>query len=366
MSTISDDMLYLVLSLLISSTLVYSILPVAIRIAIEKEMVAQVEERSSHTVITPHVGGIAIAIAVYFTVLLLTPAGRWGTIQYLLAALMITVCVGVKDDLQPMRPYKKIIGLVAAIAIIVVRGGVRLESMYGLLGFTEAFPDWLSILVTIFTLLVITNAFNLIDGINGLLATVSCIATATFGVWFFVVDMPNLSLMAMATAGGLMAFLRFNVTPAKTFMGDTGSLFIGLLISIFTVKFIHANATGIIPEGYGFNNPIAVVVAILIIPLFDTIRVFSTRIARGRSPFQADRRHIHHLLIDYGYSHMQATAVLGLISLFFLSTVFVLDAYLGEHQLIFLEVMAAVLLTYWLHRASRRAVRMRSPNALLA
>ncbi len=353
-------MLALVLSFLMSFALVFSIMPAIVRIAVNKRLVALPEERSSHEKITPCIGGVPVFLGMLFTTLLLTPAGQWGTLQFILSSLVIVFMVGIKDDIEHLPAYKKIIGLVVAITIVITRGEVRLEQMYGLFGLDGDFPVWLSLPVSAFTLLVITNAMNLIDGINGLAATVGLIALICFGTWFFVVDVPYLGVLAMAAAGGLLAFLRFNVTPAQTFMGDTGSLVVGLTIGLLTIEFIDHCSTGDVPAQYAFNNPVAVAVGILIIPLFDTIRVFTTRILRGQSPMKPDRRHIHHLLIDLGYSHMKSTAILAITGLLFVSVVMALDPYFGLHQLLFLEICVALLLTYFLHRSATRERRSKA------
>jgi len=158
----------------------------------------------------------------------------------------------------------------------------------------------------------------------------------------------------MTTAGSLIAFLRFNVSPARTFMGDTGALVIGLLLGVMVIKFIDISSSGSIEAKFQFVNPIAVAVSILIIPLFDTIRVFTTRILRGHSPFEPDRRHIHHLLIDSGLDHMQATTVLGLTNMLFISTVFFLDDMMELHSLIALQLGVALLGTFFLHSNVRQ------------
>jgi UDP-N-acetylmuramyl pentapeptide phosphotransferase/UDP-N-acetylglucosamine-1-phosphate transferase len=251
------------------------------------------------------------------------------------------------------------VGLIVAISILVSRGEVQLHNMYGLFGSNGDFPEWLSLLISGFTLLVITNAFNLIDGINGLSGVVGTIASVTFGTYFFMVDEFYLGVLSMTTAGSLIAFLRFNVTPARTFMGDTGALVVGLLLGVMTIKFIDvASGPNLLPK-YTFANPIAVAVGIMIIPLFDTIRVFTTRILRGQSPFQPDRRHIHHLLVDSGLDHMQATTVLGLANMLFISLIFVLDDLLELHALIALQIGVALLATFFIHRNVRRVMAAR-------
>ncbi|SER45330.1 UDP-N-acetylmuramyl pentapeptide phosphotransferase/UDP-N-acetylglucosamine-1-phosphate transferase [Neolewinella agarilytica] len=347
-------MLTLVLSFLMSFALVYAICPAAIRIAQDKGLVADPVARSSHKKSTPIVGGIPIFIGIIFTSLLLTPHDEWKELQYILSAVVIVFMVGTKDDIENLSPLHKIGGLIIAIAILVSRGGVELQGMYGLFGLSTTFPTWACMIISGFTLLVITNAFNLIDGINGLAGTVGSICSITFGIWFFMVDQFYLGVLSMTTAGSLLAFLRFNMTPAKTFMGDTGSLVLGLLLGVMAVKFIDLGYSGEFPSKYRFDNPIAVAVGILIVPLFDTIRVFTTRALRGKSPLKPDRRHIHHLLIDSGYSHMEGSAILGIFNLLFISMVFYLDDKMGLHYLIGLELGLALLLTFFLHRNVRR------------
>jgi len=348
-------MLTLVLSFLMSFALVYAISPVAIRIAHDKGLVADPIARSSHKKSTPIVGGIPIFIGILFTTLLLTPHDEWKELQFILSAVVIVFMVGTKDDIESLSPLSKIGGLVIAIAILVSRGGVELQGMYGLFGMSNTFPTWACMVISGFTLLVITNAFNLIDGINGLAGTVGSICSITFGIWFFMVGEFYLGVLSMTTAGSLLAFLRFNMTPAKTFMGDTGSLVLGLLLGIMAVKFIDIGYSGEFPSKYRFDNPIAVAVGILIVPLFDTIRVFTTRALRGQSPLKPDRSHIHHLLIDAGYSHMEGSAILGIFNMLFISMVFYLDGKMSLHYLLGLEVGLALLLTYFLYRFARRS-----------
>jgi UDP-N-acetylmuramyl pentapeptide phosphotransferase/UDP-N-acetylglucosamine-1-phosphate transferase len=344
------DMLILVLSFFMSFALVFSISPSIIRIANEKGLVAKAVQRSSHKEPTPCVGGISIFMGIIFSTLLLTPQYQWQSLQYILGASVIVFMVGFKDDIEGLSAWKKMVGLIVAISILVFKGGVRLEGMYGLFGMETSFPEWLSMLVTGFTLMVIANSFNLIDGINGLAGVVGTITSVTFGIWFFMADQFYLGVLCMTTAGSLIAFLNFNISPARTFMGDTGALVIGLLLGVFTIKFISLNSGPDILPKYGFVNPVAVAVSIMIIPLFDTIRVFTTRIMRRQSPFKPDRRHIHHLLIDSGMDHMQATAVLGITNLTFISLLFYLDPIMELHVLISLQLFVALAATFFMHR----------------
>jgi UDP-N-acetylmuramyl pentapeptide phosphotransferase/UDP-N-acetylglucosamine-1-phosphate transferase len=167
------------------------------------------------------------------------------------------------------------------------------------------------------------NAYNLIDGVDGLAGSLGLMTTSLFGIYFFAANMPAYSLMAFAMAGSLLAFLVFNFNPAKIFMGDSGSLLLGLVNAILVIKFIAvADAPGAqIPVA----STVAVAVSILIVPLLDTLRVFSIRLAKGRSPFIPDRNHIHHLLLDRGMNHRYVT-----VTCVGLNAAFIVMAYFGR------------------------------------
>jgi UDP-GlcNAc:undecaprenyl-phosphate GlcNAc-1-phosphate transferase len=157
----------------------------------------------------------------------------------------------------------------------------------------------------LFTIVVITNSFNLIDGVDGLAGCLGLLTSAIFGFYFYKTGLVLYSLMAFSLSGSLVAFLIYNFSPAKIFMGDTGSLLIGLLNSIFVIKFISIADT---PSfGFPLESAPAIGFSILIVPLFDTLRVVGIRIINRRSPFSPDRNHIHHFLLDLGLSHKMVT-----------------------------------------------------------
>ena len=191
--------------------------------------------------------------------------------------------------------------------------------------------------------MVIINAFNLIDGINGLSGSISTLIALVLGTWFFLIGHVELAVVAFALAGSTIAFLKYNFTPARIFMGDTGSLLVGLICAILTIQFIEIHKT-LQGSVYAIQAVPAVAIGILILPLFDTLRVFITRILKGKSPLTADRNHIHHLLIDCGLSHMQATGVLVVTNIFFIYIVFSLQN-LGTFKLLLVIITVAISLT---------------------
>lgn len=339
------------LSFITSFTLTFVAIPSIINVARVKHLMDEPGERRSHSDSIPTLGGIGIFAGVIFSIVLWTPFGVFQDLQYILCAFVIIFLIGVKDDLVPMSPWRKLAGQLFAAFILVYKANVRLTSFYGLFGLT-LLPDWASYSISIFTILVIINAFNLIDGINGLTGSISTLISLVLGIWFFLVDRIDLAIVAFALAGSVLAFMRYNVTPAKIFMGDTGSLFVGLVCAILAIKFIEAHRE--LPDSiYAVNSAPAVAIGILILPLFDTLRVFIIRILRGHSPLSPDRRHIHHMMIDAGFSHMQATGIL-----IFSNIVFILIALkfqnLGNFMLLIIILGLALVLTAILHFYVRR------------
>jgi UDP-GlcNAc:undecaprenyl-phosphate/decaprenyl-phosphate GlcNAc-1-phosphate transferase len=295
-------MLYrLILSFLTAFLLTYLIIPSIINIAKLKKLTDEPDERRSHKRSIPTLGGIGIFAGVVFSIVLWTPFNVFGDLQYILCAFIIIFLIGAKDDIIPLTPYKKMMGLIIASCILVFKANIRITSFYGIF-FIEELPYFWSVLISLFTIIVIVNAFNLIDGINALGASLGILIASTYGAWFYLADQVVLSIISFALVGSLIAFLKFNLTPAKIFMGDTGSLLIGMVCAILSLSFIELS--------YREPNP-----------LYQMLRVFVVRIFSGKSPFSADRQHIHHLMLDAGLNHLQATGVLIAVNTMVLLTV---------------------------------------------
>lgn len=346
-----------ILSFFTAFALTYFAIPSIIHIAHRKNLCDEPGERRSHKVSTPSLGGIGIFAGVVFSIILWTPFSEFGSLQYILCAFIIIFLIGAKDDIIPISPYKKLMGQILAAAILVFKADVRLTGMYGMFGIFEL-PDIVSYVFSMFTILVIINAFNLIDGINGLSGSIGTLISVTMGTWFILTDQIVMAIVAFALAGAILAFLKYNVTPAKIFMGDTGALLIGLICSILAIQFIELNGALADTHPYKFNAVPAVTIGILILPLFDTLRVFLTRAMRGKSPLYPDRTHIHHLLLDVGLSHMQATSVLVLVNVAFIVLVFTLQQHLSNFLLMCLVLGLAGFMSGWLYFRVMRGKRV--------
>ncbi|GAB5551928.1 MAG: MraY family glycosyltransferase [Saprospiraceae bacterium] len=341
----------IVLCFVTAFSLTYFAIPPIITIALEKNLCDQPGERRSHITPTPSLGGIAMFGGILFSLLLWTPMEIFGNLQYIFCSFILIFLIGAKDDISPVAPSKKIGAQFIAAIILAFKSNIQLTSLYGLAGYHGPLPELVAGALSVFTILVIMNAFNLIDGINGLAGSVVALVTGTLGCWFYMAGHMEYTILAFSTTGAVLSFLRYNLTPAKIFMGDTGSLILGMICAILIIKFIDLNEALASDVAFRFDAIPVVAIGIMVIPLFDTLRVFTTRILRGKSPFEADRRHIHHLLIDYGLNHMQATGALIFINVLFIVLVFSLDKMLNMHLLLILILTLAGGATLWLHRA---------------
>lgn len=275
-------------------------IPVIIEVAKDKKLFDEPGERKVHKAVIPTLGGLGIFGGFIIATLIGVPPYAAAVLQYFMAAIMIIFFMGIKDDVLILTASKKFIGQLVAAGIVIKFGGIQITDMYGIMG-VHALTPTVSFLLTLFTIVVITNSFNLIDGVDGLAGSLGLLTSLIFGFYFYFSDEPLYAVLALSLGGSLVAFLIYNFYPAKIFMGDTGSLLIGLINSILVIKFITiaSSPSSAIP----LESAPALGFAILLVPLFDTLRVVSHRILNRRSPFCPDRNHIHHFLLDLGLSH---------------------------------------------------------------
>lgn len=259
-------------------------------------------DRKAHSQPIPSMGGIAIAGGMAAALILWFPFSRNTQEICFFLCLVVLLSLGIMDDVKNLSARYKFI-LQVGIASLMAVSGVRITSLSGLFGINEL-PLAAQYTFTVIAVVGVTNAFNLIDGIDGLAGGLGFISLVTLGILFTLNGDISMALVAFALAGGILAFLFYNFSPAKIFMGDTGSLMLGFVIAILCIRLMQSN----IHTGKPVINNIPVfVLGIVFIPVFDTIRVFAVRIWNGKSPFTADNTHIHHLLTHGGASHSQAT-----------------------------------------------------------
>lgn len=335
-------MLLILASLLTSFLITFFAIPSIIRIAEIKHLFDEPDERKMHKTRVPTLGGLAIFAGMIFSITFWSRQKEIVELQYIISSIIILFFVGMKDDLFNLVHYKKLGGQLLAAFILVHWGGIRVTSFFGIFGVLDL--DFISSYVfSIFTMVVITNSINLIDGIDCLAGSVGVIASIFFGAWFFQMEHYQYVILSASLMGSLIAFLYYNRTPAKIFMGDTGSLMVGIVLSILAIKFIEMNRVLPLTDSAKIRGIPVMTISILIIPLFDTLRVFSIRILQGRSPFHPDRNHIHHLLIDLGFSHVKATGMLIGFNLLMIGFAYYMQGIRSE------IVLALILLTCMLN-----------------
>lgn len=317
-------MVLLILVFITAFVVVLYATPALIKVAILKNLIdLPSEERKIHKRAIPTIGGIIIYAATLFSFSLwfyIDELHEYSQIynavkefKILIATSLVLFFVGVKDDIIGTAPVKKLFAHVVVGLILILMGDIRITGLHGVF-FVEKIPEWGSIFLSLFTYIVVVNAMNLIDGVDGLAAGVGFLAATFFGTWFVFANEYTMASLSFALAGSLLGFLVFNFSPAKIFMGDSGSLIIGMFIYVLSVKLIEYPVQKLDNFWVHISNPIFAIAA-LIYPLTDTLRVFIIRTVKGQSPFSADRNHIHHRLIDCGYSHTKTVIVIYLFSI---------------------------------------------------
>jgi len=318
------------------------IIPRVVKVALKRHLTDLPSLIKIHKKEVPTLGGIGIYAGFVFGFLLTVDGSMMGVSYFTVSTLMLFF-VGLKDDLIGVSARKRIIAEIIAALIIVYFTDIQLTSFNGFLGIYEI-PVWLTYVSTIFIIVVIINSVNLIDGIDGLAASTGIIAAITFGIWFWLLDDVGFTIMAAALTGALTAFLFYNLSKGKNkiFMGDTGSLVLGFVLAILAIRFngISSGANAV----YSLQSAPVVSIGILIVPLFDTLRVFTIRVLKGQSPFVGDNRHIHHMMLRAGYSHKRSTFYISMAHILIVLTAFLLDP-IGIFWLTAVLLILCVLLT---------------------
>ncbi len=290
-------------------------IPKIIRVSYKKGLMASPGERSSHKKRTPNLGGVAI----FYSITIMSSICAYelfSTYIFLFAAIIILFFIGLMDDILVVAPDKKFYAQIIAALMISVGSNIRIGHFFGIFGI-EILPYWFSIFFTVFIFIFLINAYNLIDGIDGLASGVAILACGAFIFTFWRLGSINypMVVLALTIIGSLLAFLRFNFSKKyKIFMGDTGSMIIGFLLSFMGIKFLNLFLLQS-PFGtplYHLQSAPAIVIAILSIPIIDTISVSIMRMWKGHSPFKADKNHIHHRYLQLGFSHKQVSIIMVL------------------------------------------------------
>ncbi len=293
-------------------------MPMVLKIARAKNFVVKPNKRMCHTGAVPNIGGIDIFVSFILTYLLFEYDNLLHS-QYIFIGIFLILVVGFVDDLVDLSPGWKLSGELLAGLFMIVLADIRITNLHGLMGIHEI-PDAVSYLLSFFIYIGVINALNLIDGVDGLASGLGMVYCLFFAVYFQLIGEIHLSVLAYSLIGSLMVFFLYNVfgrSRRKIFMGDSGSLLLGYMITFFVFRFCELNAAHQGPEQYHMSAAPAVAICVLAVPLFDTLRVMFTRIKKGVSPFSADKNHIHHLLLRIGLTHIQVSMILISLTILF-------------------------------------------------
>lgn len=300
--------------------------------------------RKEHTMPIPTMGGFAIVAGMLMALILWFPfIANAPTISFFFSVVVL-LALGILDDLKDLSAKYKFV-VQTAVALLIAISGIRITSFEGFLGIYEL-PLYAQYTFTVLAIVGITNAFNLIDGIDGLAGGLGFMSLLVLGLFLTANGDANTALIAFALAGGILAFLYFNLNPAKIFMGDTGSLVLGFAISVLCIRLMQVNADAAQPV---LAHAPVFVLAVVLIPVFDTLRVFITRTIKGCSPFVADKTHIHHLLTNQGFSHGYAARVICFMHGLILFQVIWLQSLKQELAVILLLVFMTVVIVILKH-----------------
>lgn len=349
-------------------------LPEIQRICFQKKLFDPCDERKVHNGIVPRLGGVGFLPAMILSFLLVLSANlllqtslvstinassllEWALV---FSAVILLYLTGLADDLVEVRYRSKLLIQILA-AVLFTASGIWINDLHGLFG-VYAISPVIGIPLTIIIIVSVINAFNFIDGIDGLAAGIAMLAFLFFGITLIYLKLYVISIFTFAALGMLIPFFYYNIfgktsNHSKMFMGDCGSLTIGMLLAAIAVKVYHS--ASISPD----QSPRALVLgfSMLIVPMFDALRVVLLRLIKGRSPFKPDKSHMHHQLLNLGFSHKVVTLIMLTNAIFFGAIAFFLVPYLNVNLILGLVILLWVILDFLLRRRVRQ-VHSASPQ----
>lgn len=353
--------LYYITLFLVSLLSTWWIFKRVLRIAKLKNIVDNPDERKLQRVPIPVLGGVAVffGMSVAFAV-----AGLIHDVSNMFAmvcVMVIMLYVGIMDDIIGLTPKTRFVIEILVVLLLIYCNNYSIDNFHGLWGI-YTIPRWISVPLTVFACVGIINAINLVDGVNGLSSGYCIVTSLIFGFAFIITGDVSRASLAILAIGALIPFFFHNVfgKDSKMFIGDGGTLLMGTIISVFVINAIKSDSTIVMfmPANFGI---IPFTLALLVIPVFDTIRVMSARIVRGTSPFNPDKTHLHHLLLDLHFSHVGTTATEILFNLL------VVGAWYLSYKLgasidiqLYIVVFLGLAITFGFYRFARVQIRKQS------
>ncbi len=335
-------------------------LPEIIRIILGRKVVDVPGGRRLHVGNIPTMGGVAVFVGFMLSAFIWTPMEFFGEYKYMFFALIVLAITGIRDDMVELSSTIKFLIQIVATGVVVGLGEIYITSFYSL-GFDIIFPEWLSFAMTVFVIVGLTNSFNLVDGIDGLAGSIALLCTLFLGVWFYITGFTNIALLCAAMSGGIISFLCFNWHPAKIFMGDTGSLFIGFFCAVMLVTFLKVNEGLPSYADFKIDNSVSLAMVLFIYPIFDTSRIMIIRLMQKRSPFSPDKLHIHSLLLRLGLKHHQISLFVNAFSVLAIIICIALDDIVTDYVAIAVGLITCYLISLFISKRVEKFKAYRKP-----
>lgn len=333
---------WLIVTIALSFGISLGMVPVIIKIANQRKIADRPDtDRKIHSVSIPTLGGIAVFMAILIPFSASEYAAAIEGFGILTASLLILFAVGLIDDLIGLAAVEKLYAQIVAVGLTILAGGVYITFLNGFLGIYEI-PGWSGMLLTLLLMISIINGFNFIDGIDGLASTLGILICFFFGLIFYSAGLMHLAVLSWVTSAALAGFLWHNRPPAIIFMGDTGSLTVGFLIAWLSVNLLIASPE-YHPALLGQPFTPALLIAILIIPLYDFLRIFLLRLFKGKSPLNSDKNHIHHIVLDLTGSQKKVILIIAAVNLVFVALYLILAPLLSDMLVVILLLVLAAL-----------------------
>ncbi|WP_189362734.1 MraY family glycosyltransferase [Algibacter mikhailovii] len=340
-----------------SFSLVYYLIPKIIFMVNHHDLNEIPGERSAHVKATPTMGGLAFFVVLMVNMFLLKHMDLEQMGLNLTAALTLIFVIGLKDDLAVSTPRARLLIEILALFIILMHPTYHSTSFDGFLGFKQV-PTWLLDGIHIIIALTIINAYNLIDGVDGLASALGISMFSMLGFVFFSMGLNFYWLLCLGLIFMLLAFMRYNFSHwQKIFMGDTGSLIIGFCIAVLSLKFLTIETTAFSEFRFKIENRLFIIAAIVVVPLFDMLRVIGIRLLNRQSPFIADRNHIHHVLLDLGWAHYKIALLLGVLNYSLAIGIIFLSVHFNSFQMTLALLVILVLFFMIFHRLKLRSLK---------
>ena len=307
-----------------------------------KNLVAKPEVRSSHSIVTPTLGGIAIYMSELMTIMLIGVYFDAKTMLMFLSSTTVLMFLGLKDDLLFLSQRKKFIIQVCVGLFFILITDIRITHLFGLFDIQLLSYEH-SIAFSTFVLVLILNAYNIIDGIDGLAAGFGIVSISIFSILHYLNNQYGFALIGASFIGSLVAFSRLNLSEKrKMFMGDTGSMVIGFSIAVFAINFLKISSVN--NDGLFSESAPVIVLSLLFFPLMDTLRVIVLRVFKYKtSPFKADKNHVHHYFLKYLRSHVKVSLLIICINILIIFSAFIFKFDFWEYHLLLISLLGILL-----------------------